>query len=55
MTDSKTVKAKIIYPHLGIIDELEEEIFEEGEENENTDVQEYERSDSRKRSEENRV
>ena len=30
-----TVKSKIIYPHLGIIDEVEEEIFEEGKANEN--------------------
>lgn len=52
---TKTVKTKIIYPHLGIVDEVEEEIFTEGEENEDTDIQEYERSDSRKRSEEDRL
>ena len=26
------VKSQIVYPHLGIIDEIEEEILEEGEE-----------------------
>lgn len=52
---TKTVKTKIIYPQLGIVDEVEEEIFAEGEENENTDVQEYERSDSRSRSHEDGV
>lgn len=36
---TKIVKTKIIYPHLGIIDEVEEKIFAEGKENENKDVQ----------------
>lgn len=33
------VKSQIVYPHLGIADEIEEEILEEGEENDETDNQ----------------
>lgn len=29
------VKSQIVYPHLGIVDEVEEEILEENEEKEN--------------------
>lgn len=29
------VKSQIVYPHLGIVDEIEEEILEENEEKEN--------------------
>ena len=29
------IKSQIVYPHLGIVDEIEEEILEENEEKEN--------------------
>lgn len=51
MEQTKIVKSKIVYPHLGIVDEIEEEIFvrkdEEGEKYESTTLQEHEGLDSR--------
>lgn len=31
------IKSQIVYPHLGIVDEVEEEILEENEEKENNE------------------
>lgn len=31
------VKSQIVYPHLGIVDEIEEEVLEEGVEDDETD------------------
>lgn len=55
MEQTKRVKSKIVYPHLGIIDEIEEEVFVREDEEANKDISDVNHSDISRREAENRT